>query len=258
MATPTITPTTARGLVLVTGGAGYIAGYCIAQLLSDGWRVRTTVRKLGRGEEVRATIGKIAPNAGEVEFVAADLNADAGWADAVTRADYVLHVASPVPTVDPKSDDELVRPARDGTLRVLKAARDASVKRAVMTSSISVIADSSWLCGSGLQQNDDLWRTPGQLVSELVSDNSADDGEQCDEDRDVARALPVPVHCRNGLRISCPGTLARRPALRPAPWSPCTTRIATGFPKPGSGAAAGSSLGQFKNLVPHWRAISMS
>ncbi len=116
MATPTITPTTARGLVLVTGGSGYIAGYCIAQLLSDGWRVRTTVRKLGRGEEVRATIGKIAPNAGEVEFVAADLNADAGWADAVTGADYVLHVASPVPTVDPKSDDDLVRPARDETV----------------------------------------------------------------------------------------------------------------------------------------------
>jgi dihydroflavonol-4-reductase len=71
--------------------------------------------------------------------MAADLNSDVGWADAVTGADYVLHVASPVPTVDPKSDDELVRPARDGTLRVLKAARDAGVKRVVMTSSTSAI-----------------------------------------------------------------------------------------------------------------------
>ena len=74
MATPTITPATPRGLVAVTGGSGYIAGYCIAQLLSDGWRVRTTVRNLGSAEEVRATIGKIAPNAGAIEFVAADLN----------------------------------------------------------------------------------------------------------------------------------------------------------------------------------------
>ena len=90
-------------------------------------------------QEVRATIGKITANASAIEFVAADLNSDVGWADAVAGADYVLHVASPVPTVDPKSDDELVRPARDGTLRVLKAARDAGVKRVVMTSSISAI-----------------------------------------------------------------------------------------------------------------------
>ena len=97
------------------------------------------MRDLGRAEEVRATIAKIAPNAGAIEFVAADLNSDAGWANAVTGVDYVLHVASPVPTVDPKSDDELVRPARDGTLRVLKAARDAGVKRVVTTSSTSAI-----------------------------------------------------------------------------------------------------------------------
>jgi dihydroflavonol-4-reductase len=88
---------------------------------------------------VRATIGKVAANAEAIEFAAADLNSDAGWADAVDGADYVLHVASPVPTEDPKSDDELVRPARDGTLRLLKAARDAGVKRVVMTSSISAI-----------------------------------------------------------------------------------------------------------------------
>ncbi len=139
MATPTVTPTPPRGLVAVTGGSGYVAAYCIAQLLGDGWRVRATVRDLGRTEEVRTTIGKIAPNAGAIEFVAADLNSDGGWANAVAGADYVLHVASPVPAVDPKTDDELVRPARDGTLRVLKAARDAGVKRVVMTSSISAI-----------------------------------------------------------------------------------------------------------------------
>ena len=137
MATPKVT--TPRGLVLVTGGSGYIAEYCIAQLLNEGWRARTTIRNLRAAEEVRATIGKITANARAIEFKAADLNSDVGWADAIAGADYVLHVASPVPTVDPKSDDELVRPARDGTLRVLKAARDAGVKRVVMTSSTSAI-----------------------------------------------------------------------------------------------------------------------
>jgi dihydroflavonol-4-reductase len=78
MATPTNKPTTPRGLVVVTGGSGYIAGYCIAQLVNDGWRVRTTLRSLGRAEEVRSTIGKIAADASTIEFVAADLNSDAG------------------------------------------------------------------------------------------------------------------------------------------------------------------------------------
>jgi nucleoside-diphosphate-sugar epimerase len=111
----------------------------VAQLLNEGWRARTTVRNLGAAEEVRATISKITANAGTIEFMAADLNSEVGWANVVAGADYVLHVASPVPIVDPKSDDELVRPARDGTLRVLEAARDAGGKRLVMTSSISAI-----------------------------------------------------------------------------------------------------------------------
>jgi len=128
-----------RGLVLVTGGSGYIAGYCIAQLLNDGWSVRTTVRSVAKTKAVRASIGNIAPKTSKIEFVEADLNSDAGWDKAVVGAEYVLHVASPVPVTDPKNDDELVRPARDGTLRVLRGARDAGVKRVVMTSSISAI-----------------------------------------------------------------------------------------------------------------------
>jgi dihydroflavonol-4-reductase len=133
------TPATSPGLVLVTGGSGFIAGYCIAQLLQEGWRVRTTVRSLAKAEQVRASVGKIGAEPTAIEFVKADLNSDEGWDQAVAGANYVLHVASPVPAVDPKSDDELVRPARDGTLRVLKAARDAGVKRVVLTSSVSAI-----------------------------------------------------------------------------------------------------------------------
>jgi dihydroflavonol-4-reductase len=131
-------PTVSSGLVLVTGGSGYIAQFCIAQLVQEGWRVRTTVRSLEKADQVRASIAKIGAEPASIEFVKADLNSDQGWDQAVAGADYVLHVASPVPA-NPTSDDELVGPARDGTLRVLKAARDAGVKRVVLTSSISAI-----------------------------------------------------------------------------------------------------------------------
>jgi nucleoside-diphosphate-sugar epimerase len=128
-----------RGLVLVTGGSGFVADYCIAQLLNDGWSVRTTVQSVAKSKAVRATIGGIGAKAAEIEFVEADLNSGAGWSQAAGGAQYALHIASPVPVTDPQNDDELVRPARGGTLRVPKAARDAGIKRVVMTSSISAI-----------------------------------------------------------------------------------------------------------------------
>ncbi len=129
-----------RGLVLVTGGSGYIAGFCIAHLIREGWTVRTTVRALARAEEVRATIAQLVDPADRLTFVAADLNADAGWAEAVAGCRYVLHVASPLPSTNPKGDDELVKPARDGALRVLAAAKAAGVARVVMTASTAAVA----------------------------------------------------------------------------------------------------------------------
>ena len=129
-----------RGLVLVTGGSGFVAGYCIAQLLREGWAVRTTVRSLSREAEVRAGLGRIVDAGANLAFVAADLNSDAGWAEAAAGCDFVMHVASPLPLANPKDDDVLVRPARNGALRILKAARDAGVKRVVMTSSTAAVA----------------------------------------------------------------------------------------------------------------------
>ncbi len=126
--------------VLVTGGSGYIAAFCIARLLDEGYAVRTTLRSLAREAEVRASVAKLTPRGADLQFVAADLNGDAGWAQAVSGCLYVQHLASPLPTTSPKDDDELVRPARDGALRVLKAARDAGVRRVVMTASIASIA----------------------------------------------------------------------------------------------------------------------
>lgn len=126
-------------LVLVTGGSGYIAGFCIAGLISQGYAVRTTVRSLSREAEVRASLSRIANLDDRLSFVAADLTSDEGWARAVEGCRYVLHVASPLPTSNPKNDDDLIRPARDGALRVLKAARDAGVARVVMTASTAAI-----------------------------------------------------------------------------------------------------------------------
>jgi nucleoside-diphosphate-sugar epimerase len=127
-------------LVLVTGGSGFIGSHCILQLLAAGYRVRTTVRSLKRESDVRAMLKQGGAEPGDrLSFVAADLEKDAGWADAVAGCAYVLHVASPLPPNLPKHEDELIVPAREGTLRVLRASRDAGVKRVVLTSSFVAI-----------------------------------------------------------------------------------------------------------------------
>jgi nucleoside-diphosphate-sugar epimerase len=126
--------------ILVTGGSGFIAGHTIVQLLNAGHRVRATVRDLKRESEVRAMVKQGGAQAGDrLSFFAADLHSDAGWAAAVADCDFVLHVASPFPAYVPKHEDELIVPAREGALRVLRAARDARVKRVVLTSSFAAI-----------------------------------------------------------------------------------------------------------------------
>jgi dihydroflavonol-4-reductase len=110
--------------VLVTGVSGFVAGHVVADLRAHGYVVRGTARRGVDG----------------VDVVAADLSGDSGWAEAVDGCDYVVHVASPFPSETPKSDDEVVRPAVDGTLRVLRAAATAGVRRVVLTSSIAAVA----------------------------------------------------------------------------------------------------------------------
>ncbi len=127
-------------VVLVTGGSGFIASYCILQLLAAGHQVRTTVRDLKREADVRAMLKQGGAEAGDrLSFFAAELSQDAGWREAVAGSDYVLHVASPISEHVPKHADDMIVPARDGTLRVLRAARDAGVKRVVLTSSFTAI-----------------------------------------------------------------------------------------------------------------------
>lgn len=132
------------GQVLVTGGSGYIGGWCVVRLLDAGHDVRVTVRDLKREDEVRKALASAAPAAADprrLTFHAASLEKDEGWAEAVSGCRYVMHVASPVPIAQPKDADDLVKPARDGALRVLKAAVDSAVERVVMTSSVAAVGE---------------------------------------------------------------------------------------------------------------------
>lgn len=127
-------------LVLVTGGSGFVGVHCILALLNAGYRVRTTVRSGKREADVLAMLKIGGIDAGDaLSFAYADLMADAGWPEAVAGCRYVLHVASPFPPDVPKHEDELIIPAREGALRVLRAARDAGVERVVLTSSFAAI-----------------------------------------------------------------------------------------------------------------------
>jgi nucleoside-diphosphate-sugar epimerase len=125
--------------VLVTGGSGYLGGWCIVQLLRRGYRVRTTVRNPSREREVHATVASQVDPAHHLTVHQADLTSDEHWDNVIEGCDYVLHVASPFPPKQPKDPDELIVPAREGTLRVLGKALDHGVKRVVVTSSIAAV-----------------------------------------------------------------------------------------------------------------------
>ena len=123
--------------ILVTGASGFVASHCIQQLLWQGHKVRGTLRTLSKETYLRKALGEVGDR---LSFVQADLQSDQGW-EALAGCDYVLHVASPFPPSLPKHQDELIVPAREGTLRVLQAAERAGVKRVVLTSSIAAIMD---------------------------------------------------------------------------------------------------------------------
>jgi dihydroflavonol-4-reductase len=153
--------------VLVTGGSGFLGGWCVAELLRRGHSVRTTVRDLSREPEVRTRVRMLAGEPREnaaaepppeddsrLSVLAADLLSDGGWEQAVDGCDHVLHVASPFPLVQPKDPDELIVPAREGTLRVLRAALAAGASRVVVTSSIAAVGGSAEASDRRLDESD--------------------------------------------------------------------------------------------------------
>ena len=147
--------------VLVTGGSGFIASHTLLQLLAAGHRVRATVRSAARASELGSQLKD-----DRVSFFVADLEADTGWKSAVNGCDYVLHTASPLPRGVPKHEDELIIPAREGALRVLRAARDAGVKRVVFTSSFAAIGYGHEPMSAPF--NEKTWTDPTHDVSAYV------------------------------------------------------------------------------------------
>lgn len=129
-----------KEMVLVTGGTGFVGSHCVLQLLKKGYNVRTTLRSMKRKDEVIAMMrtGGVT-SFDNLTFVEADLTKDDNWSEAVKGCTYVLHVASPFFSQLPKDENEMIRPAVDGTLRILKAARDAGVKRVVVTSNFGAV-----------------------------------------------------------------------------------------------------------------------
>ncbi|MBJ7520618.1 MAG: aldehyde reductase [Solirubrobacteraceae bacterium] len=161
--------------VLVTGGTGYLGGWCIATLLDRGYTVRTTVRDVAREDAVRAALtGAVADPGDRLSVVAADLLSGDGWADAVAGCRYVLHVASPFPPAQPKDPDDLIVPARDGALRVLGAALDAGVERIVLTSSIAAVSGTPGevLTEDDWNDGDDMSLTP-YVRSKTIAEREA-------------------------------------------------------------------------------------
>ena len=125
--------------VLVTGGSGYLGTQLIAALLRDGRQVRATVRSLESEGDVRVAVRRGDADDSGLEVVVADLTADEGWSAAAAGCEEVHHVASPIPAAQPDDPDELIVPAREGTLRALRAARDAGARRVVVTSSFAAV-----------------------------------------------------------------------------------------------------------------------
>ncbi len=163
--------------VLVTGGTGFLGIHTVLQLLQQGYEVKTTLRSLSKKDTIINALqeGGIT-DFSRLSFLEADLTSDNNWDEAVKDCDYVLHMASPFPAQDPKDENELIIPARDGALRVLKASRDAGVKRVVLTSSFAAVGYSKDIKDHIFTEED--WtdvnaELPAYIKSKTVAEKSA-------------------------------------------------------------------------------------
>ncbi len=163
--------------ILITGGSGFLGSHCIVAALAAGHEVRTTLRSLEKASEVRSMLRAAgADPRHEIDFYAADLEYDDGWIKAVSDCDYVLHTASPFPSAQPENPDDLIIPARDGALRVLRAAVAAGVQRVVLTSSFAAVGYGPNSPGHLYTEND--WTpldapNPPYILSKAIAERAA-------------------------------------------------------------------------------------
>jgi nucleoside-diphosphate-sugar epimerase len=139
--------------VLISGASGFIAGHCILEMLSHGYEVRGTLRDSARGEAIKAILADYTDRIDALEFVSADLMNEASWVEAARGCDSILHVASPVPVVQPEDEDDVIVPAKTGTINVLKAATASGIKRVVLTSSVAAVTSGSRDSGTFTDQD---------------------------------------------------------------------------------------------------------
>ncbi len=125
--------------ILVTGASGFIGSHCVLELLNHGYEVRGSVRDLNRADELRGMLMKHNLAAGNMEFAAAELNDARSWIEAAQGCDGIFHAASPIPLEQPRNPEELIKPARQGTLNVLNAAKLAGIRRVILTSSVATV-----------------------------------------------------------------------------------------------------------------------
>ena len=186
--------------VLVTGVSGFIGQHCAAELLKNGYAVKGSVRSFSRTEEVTKGIKTEIDPKGNFEFVELNLLKDEGWEEAMQGCEFVLHVASPYVTTEPKDENELIKPAVQGTLRALKAAKKAGVKRIVVTSSmVSMLGD----VNGSININQDSWsnvnakHASAYLKSKTLAEKSAWDfinGQEGESKLELVVVNPGPVY----------------------------------------------------------------
>ena len=185
--------------VLLTGISGYIGNQCAVELLKNGYFVRGSLRNLSKSDNVVKAISKEIDPKGNIEFCELDLLVDNGWDEAMKGCEFVLHVASPFINIEPKDENLYIRPAVDGTMRALKAAKKAGVKRVVLTSSmVSMLenADKSINIDSNSWTNVNSKNVSAYAKSKTLAEKSAWDfiNDQKDENpMELTVVNPGPV-----------------------------------------------------------------
>jgi nucleoside-diphosphate-sugar epimerase len=180
--------------VLITGASGFIAGHCILEMLNHGYEVRGTLRSLSRADAIKSVLRNHTDRIEALEFASADLMDEASWVEAARGCDGVLHVASPVPVIQPDDEDEVIIPAKTGTLNVLKAAKANGIKRVVLTSSTAAVLAGKRDDGTFTDKDwTDLSRTDlsPYIKSKTIAEKSA--WEYADQNNDLELATVNPA-----------------------------------------------------------------